>query len=418
MEWISDIFTGQTFTQAILILCIICAAGLALAKIRFWGISLGVTFVFFTGILAGHLGITINQDMLLFAQNFGLVIYIYSLGVQVGPGFFTSFKQGGVKLNLLATSVLIIGSAMAVALVPVTGISLPDMMGLLCGAVTNTPMLGAGQQTLLQIEPGNIDGSNDMALACAVGYPFGVIGVILAVIVLKALFRKKYGSPAQKDESLENTFVAEYHVSNPAIFGRMIDKLMIKPEDLRNIAYDIIVCHTDTPKDFTAINFYRATVGIDINASYEINIKRLLDYCILDNEEDLRTYFKSKGFELEDVVSKEIQTLTTIGDVITKHIIDYWMEHLNKMAQELTEILPHADEAVPLCFVESSVNVFPGNALLEHAIDKARVEIVARPNGAHGFCLGCGIFFAEAVLRSYHDRVDSPGADEFLAIEG
>ena len=153
MEWISDIFTGQTFTQAILILCIICAAGLALAKIRFWGISLGVTFVFFTGILAGHLGITINQDMLLFAQNFGLVIYIYSLGVQVGPGFFTSFKQGGVKLNLLATSVLIIGSAMAVALVPVTGISLPDMMGLLCGAVTNTPMLGAGQQTLLQIGP-------------------------------------------------------------------------------------------------------------------------------------------------------------------------------------------------------------------------------------------------------------------------
>ena len=226
MEWISDIFTGQTFTQAILILCIICAAGLALAKIRFWGISLGVTFVFFTGILAGHLGITINQDMLLFAQNFGLVIYIYSLGVQVGPGFFTSFKQGGVKLNLLATSVLIIGSAMAVALVPVTGISLPDMMGLLCGAVTNTPMLGAGQQTLLQIEPGNIDGSNDMALACAVGYPFGVIGVILAVIVLKALFRKKYGSPAQKDESLENTFVAEYHVSNPAIFGHSIKDIM------------------------------------------------------------------------------------------------------------------------------------------------------------------------------------------------
>lgn len=226
MEWISDIFTGQTFTQAILILCIICAAGLALAKIRFWGISLGVTFVFFTGILAGHLGITINQDMLLFAQNFGLVIYIYSLGVQVGPGFFTSFKQGGVKLNLLATSVLIIGSAMAVALVPVTGISLPDMMGLLCGAVTNTPMLGAGQQTLLQIEPGNIDGSNDMALACAVGYPFGIIGVILAVIVLKALFRKKYCSPAQKDESLENTFVAEYHVSNPAIFGHSIKDIM------------------------------------------------------------------------------------------------------------------------------------------------------------------------------------------------
>ena len=226
MDWINSIFTEQTFTQAILVLCIICAVGLALSRIRLWGISLGVTFVFFTGILAGHFGIRINQDMLLFAQNFGLVLYIYSLGVQVGPGFFTSFKQGGVKLNILATSLLVLGSAMAVALVPLTGIGLPEMMGLLCGAVTNTPMLGAGQQTLLQIEPGNIDGSNEMALACAVGYPFGVIGVILAVIVLKAMSGKGQAGSRHKDDSLENTFVAEYHVSNPAVFGRSIKDII------------------------------------------------------------------------------------------------------------------------------------------------------------------------------------------------
>ena len=226
MDWLDSIFTQQTFTQAILVLCLICAAGLALSKIKIGGISLGVTFVFFTGILAGHFGIRINYDMLLFAQNFGLVLYIYSLGVQVGPGFFTSFKQGGIKLNLLATSVLVLGSAMAVALVPVTGIGLSEMMGLLCGAVTNTPMLGAGQQTLLQIDPGNMDGSNEMALACAVGYPFGVIGVILSVIVLKAVFGKKYSRGVQKDESLENTFVAEYHVSNPAVFGHSIKEIM------------------------------------------------------------------------------------------------------------------------------------------------------------------------------------------------
>ena len=226
MEWISSIFTEQTFTQAILVLCIICAVGLALSRIRIWGISLGVTFVFFTGILAGHFGIRINQDMLLFAQNFGLVLYIYSLGVQVGPGFFTSFKQGGVKLNLLATVLLVLGSAMAVALVPLTGLDLTEMMGLLCGAVTNTPMLGAGQQTLLQMEPGNMDGSNEMALACAVGYPFGVIGVILAVIVLKSIFGGRRNGSQQKDDSLENTFVAEYHVSNPAVFGRSIKEIM------------------------------------------------------------------------------------------------------------------------------------------------------------------------------------------------
>ncbi|MDE5890011.1 MAG: transporter, partial [Bacteroidales bacterium] len=173
MEWIHEIFVEPTFIQAILVLSIICAIGLALGQIKLWGVSLGVTFVFFTGILAGHFGIKINPDMLILAQNFGLVLFIYSLGVQVGPGFFTSFKQGGVKLNVLATSVLVLGTAMALALMPLTGISLPDMMGLLSGAVTNTPMLGAGQQTLLQISPDNINGANRMALACAVGYPMG-----------------------------------------------------------------------------------------------------------------------------------------------------------------------------------------------------------------------------------------------------
>ena len=149
MDWLREIFVEQTFIQAILVLSIICAVGLMLAKVQVKGISLGVTFVFFTGILAGHFGVKVNPQMLLFAQNFGLVLFIYSLGVQVGPGFFSSFKQGGVKLNVLATSVLVAGSAMALLLVPLTGISLPDMMGLLCGAVTNTPMLGAGQQALL-----------------------------------------------------------------------------------------------------------------------------------------------------------------------------------------------------------------------------------------------------------------------------
>lgn len=134
--------------------------------------------------------------------------------------------------------------------------------------------------------------------------------------------------------------------SNPATFGRMIDTLMIKPEELRNIAYDIIVCHTDTPKDFSAINFYRATVGIDINDPYEVNIRRLLNYCILDNEDELRDYFKAKGFELDDVVSKETQTLSTIGDVITKHIVDHWVDFLHEKARELIAILPHADEVV------------------------------------------------------------------------
>lgn len=225
MEWLNEIFIEHNFIQAILVLSIICATGLALGSIKIAGISLGVTFVFFSGILAGHIGITIAPDMLVLAQNFGLVLFIYSLGVQVGPGFLASFKKGGVKLNILATAVLIVGTAMAYGLHKVTGIKLSEMMGLLSGAVTNTPMLGAGQQTLLQMDPTDIDSANNMALACAVGYPFGVIGTILGIAVLKAIFASKAKS-VKKDESLENAFVAEYQVSNPALFEKTIKEIM------------------------------------------------------------------------------------------------------------------------------------------------------------------------------------------------
>lgn len=220
MDWLIEIFTEQTFVQAILILSAICAVGLALGQIKIGGVSLGVTFVFFAGIIAGHFGLTVNPDMLTMIQNFGLILFIYALGVQVGPGFFASFKQGGVRLNIIALLLLVIGTFMALAIHWTSGISLGDMMGLLSGAVTNTPMLGAAQQALLQNDPTNIEGANNMAMACAAAYPFGLIGMILCVIFFRTIMGKKTGR--HHDPSSDNTFVAEYHVSNPAIFGKTI----------------------------------------------------------------------------------------------------------------------------------------------------------------------------------------------------
>lgn len=220
MNWFIEIFTEQTFIQAILILSLICAVGLALGQIKIGGVSLGVTFVFFAGIIAGHFGLTVNPDMLTMIQNFGLIIFIYALGVQVGPGFFSSFKHGGVKFNMLSLLLMVIGTVMALVIHWTSGISLGDTMGLLSGAVTNTPMLGAAQQALLQTDPENIQGANNMAMACAVGYPFGLIGMILCVIFLRATIGKKSGK--QHDASSDNTFIAEYHVSNPAIYGKTI----------------------------------------------------------------------------------------------------------------------------------------------------------------------------------------------------
>ena len=204
-----------------MILSIICASGLALGKIKIKGISLGVTFVFFAGIIAGHFKISIDPQMLAIAQNFGLILYIYALGLQVGPGFFSSFKQGGIKLNLLSIGLLLIGSLMAVIIHWTTGISAGDTVGLLAGAVTNTPMLGAGQQTLLQMGQDNTQLANDMAMACAVAYPFGLISMITCVIILKKLSAPK-GYKKVESSTSDNTYITEYQISNPAIFGKSI----------------------------------------------------------------------------------------------------------------------------------------------------------------------------------------------------
>ncbi len=223
MNWLINIFTEQTFIQAILIISLICAIGLGLGNIKVRGISLGVIFVFFTGILAGHFGLKVNEDMLTIIQNFGLILFIYALGVQVGPGFFSSFKKGGLKFNMLALLLLVTGSAMAIIIHLCSGISIGNTMGLLCGAVTNTPMLGAAQQALLQINPDDLEGANNMAMACAVGYPFGLIGMILCVILLRVTLGRK--QKKRQDGSSDNTFITEYNVSNPAIFGKTIKEI-------------------------------------------------------------------------------------------------------------------------------------------------------------------------------------------------
>lgn len=223
MKWLIDIFTEQSYTQAILVLSLICVIGLLCNKLQFKGISLGVTFVFFAGILAGHFGLAVNPQMLALAQNFGLVLFVYTLGLQVGPSFFPSLKKGGIKLNILAFAVLLSGTALTMLVSRLTGISMPVATGLLTGAATNTPMLGAAQQTLLQIDPAGSLTANEMATACAVGYPFGLIGVILCVVILKALFHKE---DSKADSHDKPAFVTEFRVSNPAIFGKTLREIM------------------------------------------------------------------------------------------------------------------------------------------------------------------------------------------------
>ena len=220
MNWLYETLWQHTPVQAVVIICLICALGLALGKLRFRGISLGVTYVFFIGILFGALGLELDAQMLSYAESFGLILFVYTLGLQVGPGFMSTFLTGGAQLNLLALGVVGLGTVMALLAALLGYMPLPDMMGVLCGATTNTPALGAAQQTLKQLgQP-----SNAAALGCAVTYPIGMIGVIIALILVKGRLQRRAAS-ARDAESSDEAFIASFTACNPAVFHQTFHDL-------------------------------------------------------------------------------------------------------------------------------------------------------------------------------------------------
>ena len=218
MEWFNGLFFEHSAMQAVIVMAVIIALGLGLGKLRVCGISLGMTCVFFSGILIGHLGFSIDPDMLKYAESFGLVLFVYELGLQVGPGFFSSFRQGGILLNMLAFGVVAIGTLMAVLISEVGHVPMGDMIGILCGATTNTPALGAAQQALEQLG----ESADRAALSCAITYPLGVVGVILAKLLVRKLFVRKEDIERIDSDASNQTYIATFRVCNPAIVGKSI----------------------------------------------------------------------------------------------------------------------------------------------------------------------------------------------------
>lgn len=221
MDWLIGIFTQHSALQAVILLSVICAIGLALGRLKVLGISLGVTFVFFMGILLGHLGLSIDPNVLEYAEDFGLAMFVYALGVQVGPGFFSSLRKSGMRLTLLALLLVALGTVLTIVLPMCTGINLSEAVGIMCGATTNTPALGAAQQALSQM---GLPASG-AALGCAVTYPLGVVGVIIAILVMNKTIVKRADIVRSSEETKDETFIAAYHISNPGIFGKKISEL-------------------------------------------------------------------------------------------------------------------------------------------------------------------------------------------------
>ncbi len=221
MDWINGLFTVHSAVQAVVVLSLIISSGLALGKLHIRGISLGVAFVFFMGIVAGNVGVSADAGMLSFAETFGLSLFVYSLGLHVGPNFFGLMRHEGIALNLWSFAVIALGTVMALALTLVTPVGVPDMVGILCGATTNTPALGAAQQALQNAGLS----STGAALACAVTYPLGVVGVIVAMVLLrKTLVREKDLQPRHNGEE-DVTYVAQFVVINPALAGKTVGQI-------------------------------------------------------------------------------------------------------------------------------------------------------------------------------------------------
>lgn len=221
MDWITSLFFTHSSVQTVVVTSLIIAVGLSLGKIRIMGVSLGVAVVFFVGILAGNIGLNIDSNILDYAETFGLSLFVYCLGLHVGPNFLGSMRHEGMMLNFWSFAVILVGTLLTLVLVPLTGIDLPNMVGLLCGATTNTPALGAATQALAHL--GKTTGS--VALATAVTYPLGVVGVILAMVLLRKWVAKPQDLPPHPLTEDDHTYIEQVRAVNPAIMGKTIQEV-------------------------------------------------------------------------------------------------------------------------------------------------------------------------------------------------
>lgn len=224
MDWLQDLlWNPNSVAHIVFLYAFVVAAGVYLGKIKIFGVSLGVTFVLFAGILMGHFGFTGDTHILHFIREFGLILFVFCIGLQVGPSFFSSFKKGGMTLNMLAVGIVVLNIAVAMALYFILGgrIELPMMVGILYGAVTNTPGLGAAQEALNQLSYSG----PQIALGYACAYPLGVVGIIGSIIAVRYIFRINFAKEEENwnqetDGTHHKPHLMSLEVHNEAIYGK------------------------------------------------------------------------------------------------------------------------------------------------------------------------------------------------------
>lgn len=229
-SWLTSLLGpgNESLASTLVLYSFVIAAGVFLGKLKIGGVSLGVTFVLFVGILMGHFGYIVNPEVLKFVREFGLILFIFSIGIQVGPAFFSSFKEGGVRLNMLAVLGILLNVAIVLIIYYVQGgsTSIEALVGVMSGAVTNTPGLAAAQQAA-----GTTEAINTMAMGYAAAYPLGVCGIIGAMFLIKALFRIKTADEikaieTEAENSMKKPDMVSIEVTNPLLDGKTLRQIL------------------------------------------------------------------------------------------------------------------------------------------------------------------------------------------------
>ncbi len=309
MNWFSELITGMSIAHSVLVLCGVTALGVLLSRIKICGVSLGVTWILFVGIVAGHFGLTVEPNILQFIKEFGLILFVYSVGLQVGPGFFSSFKKGGLTLNAVAVITVFISVLLAYVIHLVTGTSLITMVGVLCGAVTNTPGLGAAQQTCLEAI-GVADPS--IAMGYAVAYPLGVVGIVMSIVVIKGLFgmtMEKELEKATSSNADSAKMATKYSVTvkNSAILGKTIEEL-----------------HNLIDRDFVVSRLCRSNGHVEIPTSGTklFENDKLLVISVESNMEPIIAFFGELVDMSADEWTEMDSQMATRKIIVTKHKIN------------------------------------------------------------------------------------------------
>ena len=405
MELLKNIFEGYPdlwgggVAHSVLILSLVIAFGIMLAKIKVAGVSLGITWILFVGIVFGHFDMTLNEHLLHFMKEFGLILFVYSIGLQVGPGFFSAFKKGGLTLNLLAMLVVFLGVVITIILHFVTGTPITTMVGILSGAVTNTPGLGAAQQANSDLN--GID-APEIALGYAVAYPLGVVGIILSLIALKYILRINTKTEEAEAERglghIQELTVRpiSFEIRNEAIDGKKIKDirpLMNRDFVISRVRYhdgqetelansDTVLHLNDkilvisTPKDIEAISVF---FGKQIDMQWEQLDKKLISRRILITKPELNgkmlsqlkirnnfgasiTRVNRSGVDLVAAPQLQLQ----MGDRVTIVGSELAVSHAEKVLGNSMKRLDHPN-LIPIflgialgCILGSTPFVFPG----------------------------------------------------------